>query len=167
MRLRNFCSTLVLCLCVALAPTITYAVDLPSELSGTYEARPDTPLDGWTCDLSARQISAGVFTNRVLSAECDSTDGGVYGGAVSTANPCPSSAVTRPPLLRFGSGPLLPTTPRLIVHEYRSSTKRCSLGEVTVSTGGPATVMCRTQIVLPAVGYPGCGAGSGSISRRG
>lgn len=153
---------------------IASAADIPSSASGTYRGSGATA--GWDCELRAFQITTGLGdTSRVLSADC-ATPGGQRAGAISTANACPTEQL-QPPLVLFGEacGPapfycVPPGTPKFSVLSYSPATAQCALGEIRVQitsagsistlpgTPGPESVMCRTQIVLPATPYPGCGA---------
>lgn len=160
-RFRSAVLSVAIVMAVALAfvSTPAPAVDLPPELSGTY--RGTAALDGWTCELRAFEFytppgSQTPGSNRALSAECQTPQGFGW-GSISTANACPSTAVTQVPL-RFDNGPITPSTPRLAIQSYQPASKRCPLGEVVVKVGtGPPSLMCRTQIVITAP-YPGCNA---------
>lgn len=159
-----------------------FAVNIPSNISGSYRGTGTTA--GWQCDVLAYQISdsAGA-TNRVLSVDCPNTAGGPRrSGAVSTADACPSTNITRPPLTPWGvaCGPAPdycnpPSVPRFSITAYGPSTATCSEGlgqiEVTITpfpspSGGTVTsTFCRTAVIAPIAAYPGCSAAPVSDSR--
>lgn len=163
-KLGLFVVALFVALPILLVTLSAGAADIPASASGTYRALPGGPLDGYECEIRAYQITDGTATNRVLSADCQAPTGR-YGGAVSTADACPSTAVTQPPMVRFGDtcGPapyycVPPGLPRLSLLQYQPATAQCTLGQALVSIGnGPPTVMCRTQIIVATQTYPGCG----------
>lgn len=153
---------------------VASAADIPSTASGTYRGSGATA--GWDCEVRAFQASDGLGgTMRALSADCG-TPAGHRGGAITTSKACPTEQ-EQPPLVALGEacGPapwycVPPGTPKFSVVSYSPATAQCALGEIRVQitsavglatlpgTPGPESVMCRTQIVLPATPYPGCGA---------
>lgn len=134
------------------------AADLPSDLTGTYVG--SESLVGWQCEIRAFEIY-GVGSSRYLSADCQTPSGRVSGGESTNAT-CPTTEGTRPPLVPWScqSGICFtPSTPRMSVLSYSPATAQCALGQIVVTVGtGPATVMCRTQIIVPTYPYQGCGA---------
>ena len=133
--------------------TMTYAVDLPSELSGTYVGT--GALTGWTCDMRAYALQPSGLTTRVLLADCATPAGRVI-GSVSIWDACPSTDATQPAMTPFGTIPT-PSTPHMAILAYAPG--GCTLGALGVSIGGGSVAtLCRTQITIPTFTYPGCGA---------
>lgn len=136
------------------------AADLPSDLTGTYVGV--GALSGWQCEIRAFALQPPTgLQSHVLSADC-ATPAGRASGAISTWDTCPSAEATPVPLVPWSCQSaicLFPSTPRMAVLSYSPATAQCALGQIVVTVGtGPATVMCRTQIIVPTYPYQGCGA---------
>ena len=154
---------------------------IPSTASGTYRGSGNTA--GWDCEIRAFQLTGSLGeTYRVLGSECQ-TPTGFKLGSLSTNAACPDENL-QPPLPTYGvpCGPapffcLPPGTPKLSITAYSAATAQCPLGQIDVQitssvdpatvpgTPGPASVMCRTQIVVPANAYPGCGAATAEVNK--
>lgn len=124
------------------------AVDLPSELTGTYVS---PALPGVQCDFKAYAIEPAGFQMHVTSVDCG-VPGGRVSGARSVYDQCPT---TNDPI------PIGNTGTQAQFHAYSPSTQQCPLGSMTVTLPGrPTSTFCRIQIIIPTYPYPGCGAAS-------
>lgn len=169
--MRKLATTVAL-ICAAAFPGVARAAEIPSSVSGTYAGSGVTA--GWSCEIRAFQVFDGLGGSaRALSAQCQTPEG-VRSGTLSTSDPCPTEQLQPPlpiiPILpATPGGSWGPGTPKLSIRAYQSSTPQCALGQILVQittatshlTGpglpGPESLMCRTQIVVPAAPYPGCG----------